>query len=49
MATQDIITSDPLLLVPGRVGRMSALAASVPVEGRSGDASLVWARTRECP
>src|SRR6202142_1188584 len=49
MATEDIITSDPLLLVPGLVGRMGGLAASVPAEGRSGGASLVWARTRASP
>jgi predicted exporter len=49
MATQDIITADPLLLVPGLVGRMGGLAASAPAGGRSGGASLVWARTRASP
>jgi predicted exporter len=49
MATQDILTSDPLLLVPGLVGRMGGLADSGLGAGRSGEFALVWARARNSP
>jgi predicted exporter len=49
MATQDILTSDPLLLVPGLVRKMNGLAESGLVAGRSGEFALVWARTRDSP
>lgn len=49
MATQDIVTSDPLLLVPGLVGRMEGLSATGLAAGRSGEYSLVWARARYSP
>jgi predicted exporter len=49
MAAQDIITSDPLLLVPGLVGHMEGLSATGLAAGRSGDYSLVWAKGRYSP
>lgn len=49
MAAQDILTSDPLLLVPNLVGRMNGLSDSGLVAGRSGEYSLVWARARDAP
>jgi predicted exporter len=49
MATQDIVTSDPLLLVPGLVARMESLSATGLAAGRSGEYSLVWARARFSP
>jgi predicted exporter len=49
MAMQDIIPSDPLLLVPGLVGRMGGLAEPGATAGRSGGYSLVWARSRASP
>ncbi|HXQ82011.1 MAG TPA: MMPL family transporter [Opitutaceae bacterium] len=49
MATQDILTSDPLLLVPGLAARMSGVSDSGPAAGRSGQFALVWARTRDSP
>jgi predicted exporter len=49
VAAQDIVTSDPLLLVPGLVGRMDALSGAGLGEGRSGDYSLVWAASRQSP
>jgi len=49
MASQEIITSDPLLLVPGLVGRMEGLSETGLAAGRSGDYSLVWARSRSSP
>ena len=49
MATQDLLTSDPLLLVPNLVGRMAGLSESGMAEGRSGAYSLVWARSRASP
>lgn len=49
MAAQDILTSDPFLLVPSLVGRMNGLSDSSLVAGRSGEYSLVWARARDAP
>jgi predicted exporter len=49
MATQDLVTSDPLLLVPGLVGHMEGLSATGLAAGRSGEYSLVWARARNSP
>jgi predicted exporter len=49
MATQDIVTADPLLLVPGLVSHMDGLSATGLAAGRSGDFSLVWARSRSSP
>ena len=49
LATQDILTSDPLLLVPGLTERMGALARPGLSEGRSGDYWLVWAKTSASP
>ena len=49
MATQDILTADPLLLVPGLVGRMGGLSETGISAGRSGEFALVWARTRDSP
>jgi len=49
MATQDIVTSDPMLLVPGLVGQMDGLSATGLAAGRSGEYSLVWARSRYSP
>jgi predicted exporter len=49
MSTQDILTSDPLLLVPGLLVRMSGLSESGLVAGHSGEYALVWARTRDSP
>jgi predicted exporter len=49
MATQDIITSDPLLLVPSLVGHMEGLSSSGLAAGRSADYSLVWALARNSP
>jgi predicted exporter len=49
MATQDIVTSDPLLLVPGLVAHMEGLSSTGMAAGRSGEYSLVWARSRYSP
>ena len=49
MATQDILPSDPLLLVPGLVARSGSLAGSGMASGRSGEYALVWARSRYSP
>jgi predicted exporter len=49
MATQDILPSDPLLLVPGLVGKSGSLAGSGVSSGHSGDYTLVWARSRFSP
>jgi hypothetical protein len=49
MAAQDIVTSDPLLLVPGLVGRMDGLSGAGLGTGRSGDYSLVWATSVHSP
>jgi predicted exporter len=49
MAAQDILTSDPLLLVPSLVGKMNGLSDSGQATGRSGEYSLVWARARDAP
>jgi len=49
LATQDILQSDPLLLVPGLVARMNGLVGEGPAAGRPGDFALVWARTRDSP
>jgi predicted exporter len=49
MATQDLLTSDPLLLVPGLVGRLGSLSETGLAAGRSGDFSLVWAKSRDSP
>ncbi|HMD59906.1 MAG TPA: hypothetical protein VKG78_00655, partial [Opitutaceae bacterium] len=46
MAAQDILTSDPLLLVPSLADRMGGLTESGLVGGRAGDFALVWARSR---
>jgi predicted exporter len=49
MASQDIVTSDPLLLVPGLLGRMEGLSSTGMAAGRAGAYSLVWARSRSSP
>ncbi len=49
LATQDLLGSDPLLLVPGLVGRLGDFSYSGLAGGRSGDHWLVWARTRASP
>jgi len=49
LATQDILTSDPLLLVPGLLGRMAGISGAGPEEGRVADTWLVWARTTDSP
>jgi predicted exporter len=49
MATQDIVTADPLLLVPGLVAHMEGLSSTGMAAGRSGEYSLVWARSRYSP
>ncbi len=49
MAAQDILTSDPLLLVPGLASRMEGMATAGLAGGRSADASLIWARSRSSP
>jgi predicted exporter len=49
MAAQDILTQDPLLLVPGLVGHFETLADSGFAGGRSGDFALVWARSSHSP
>jgi len=49
MATQDILMSDPLLLVPGLLRRMNGVAESGLAAGRSGDFTLIWARSRGSP
>jgi predicted exporter len=49
MATQDLVTSDPLLLIPGLVGHMEGLSSTGLAAGRSGEYSLVWARARYSP
>jgi predicted exporter len=49
MATQDIVTSDPLMLVPGLLGRMEGLSSTGLAAGSSGGYSLVWARSRFSP
>jgi predicted exporter len=49
MAAQDIITADPLLLVPGLLNRMGGLGGSGFAAGSSGEFSLVWARSRSSP
>ncbi len=49
MATQDLISSDPLLLAPRLLDRVSGLSDSGSAEGRSGDYELVWARSRFSP
>jgi predicted exporter len=49
VATQDILPSDPLLLVPGLMGRMSGLSQAGLSEGRSGDYALVWASSAASP
>jgi predicted exporter len=49
MAAQDILASDPLLLVPGLVGRMGGLSEAGLTEGRSGDSALVWAQSKASP
>jgi predicted exporter len=48
-AAQDILTSDPLLLVPGLVGRIGSLSSSGMASGHSGDLALVWAESRGSP
>jgi predicted exporter len=49
MAAQDIITSDPLLLVPSLAGRVEGLSGAGLAAGRSGDYALVWATSRDSP
>ena len=49
MAVQDIITADPLMLLPGLVGRVSGLSGSGLGEGAAGDDALVWAKARYSP
>ncbi len=49
MSTQEILPSDPLLLVPGLIGKISGLSESGLGAGRSGEFALVWARTRDSP
>jgi predicted exporter len=49
LAAQDILTSDPLLLVPGLAARLSGIPGAGGAEGRSGEYWLVWARTRDSP
>lgn len=49
VATQDLLASDPLLLVPSLVGRVSGLSDSSPHQGQSGNYALVWARSRSSP
>jgi predicted exporter len=49
MSTQEILTTDPLLLVPSLVGKTSGLSEAGLVAGRSGDYALVWARSRDSP
>ena len=49
VATQDILPSDPLLLVPRLMGRLSGLAQAGLADGRSGDYALVWARSAASP
>jgi predicted exporter len=49
MATQDLLTSDPLLLMPGLASRMEGMSGAGLAAGRSGDYSLVWASSRFSP
>ncbi len=49
VATQDILASDPLLLVPRLVDRMSGLGQAGLAQGRAGDFGLIWARSRASP
>jgi predicted exporter len=49
MSTQEILTTDPLLLVPSLVGKTSGLSQSGLVAGRSGEYALIWARSRDAP
>ena len=49
MASQDLLTSDPLLLIPGLVGKAGSLEASGLAGGRAGDYALVWAQGRASP
>jgi predicted exporter len=49
LGAQDIITSDPLLLVPGLVARVGPLSGSGFARGESGGDALLWARARASP
>ncbi len=49
MAAQDLVPSDPLLLVPGLASRVGGLSGPGLAPGRSGDTALVWARSRYSP
>jgi predicted exporter len=49
VAAQDILPSDPLLLVPGLAGRMDGMSGAGFAAGRSGDSSLIWASSRASP
>ncbi|MGA2692477.1 MAG: MMPL family transporter [Opitutaceae bacterium] len=48
-ATQEILSADPLLLVPGLIGRMGGLSSAGFSAGASGDDALVWAKSRASP
>jgi predicted exporter len=49
MAAQDIITADPLLLVPGLVARMGDVSGPGLSPGPSPGRALIWARSRASP
>jgi predicted exporter len=49
MATQSLLTQDPLLLIPGLVARLGSLSDTGLGSGRSGDHVLIWAQSRASP
>ncbi len=49
LGAQDILTSDPLLLVPGLVARVGALSGSGFAGREPGGDALIWARSRSSP
>jgi predicted exporter len=49
MATQDILTADPLLLIPGLAEKIGGLSGSGFGSGRVGDTWLIWAKSRGSP
>lgn len=49
LAAGDILTSDPLLLVPRLVGRMSGMLEPGFLGGQSGGYALIWARAKSSP
>lgn len=48
-ATQEILSADPLLLVPSLIGRMGEFSGAGLSGGPSGDDALVWAKSRASP